>query len=214
MNKLVDQLFNIIVIIAVVIICVIVFRKAKDVLSGKASIIQYEEEEGDLSYDGINYNEEEYDDAYYYDQLEEEESDSEWQYDNNEGDILDEKSEDETHRIMDEIVNEKPSADLPKPAENIQPKPAPTPKAPPESKPTVSSGNFLLIAGSFTTRANAEIFITDLKKKGYSPRIVQFTNSSNFRVSAADFNNKDDAKMEMNRLKNVHKVDCYITMKK
>ncbi len=213
MNKLVDQLFNIIVIIAVIIICVIVFRKAQDVFSGKESIVRYEDQdEGDLSYDGIEYDDA-YDDNYYYNQLEEDESDTEWQYDNAAGDILEEKSEDEISEIMDEIVNEKPQPkpETPKPAENIQPESKPDPVNP---IPKPSSGKFLLIAGSFTTRANAEIFVKDLKKKGYAPQIIQFPNSGNFHVSAASFGNRDDAKMEMNRLKNIHKVDCYVRLRK
>ncbi len=212
-NKLVDQLFNIIVIVAVIIICVIVFRKAKDVFSGKESIVRYEEEEaGDLSYDGIEYDDA-YDDDYYYDELEEDESESAWQYDDREGNILEEKPEDEIGEIMDEIVNEKPkpAAVRPEPAEDVQPKASPEPTKP---RPAPSSGDFLLIAGSFTTHANAEIFVKDLEKKGYTPQIIQFPNSGNFHVSAASFSNKDDAKMEMNRLKNVHKVDCYVRVRK
>lgn len=113
-------------------------------------------------------------------------------------DELDEETVEEEQLIAeyestaDELVEEIESpVSEPEPVEEIAPKeevvqPAPTPVA------SSTSGNFYLIAGTFSDKSNAEKLVEELKSKGYPAEIIGFLNNMHY-VSLQSFSSRSEA---------------------
>jgi cell division septation protein DedD len=91
-----------------------------------------------------------------------------------------------------------------------------TPK--PENKPTAkynsSGGNYLVVAGSYLIRDNAEKMVSKLKGFGYSgAEIVNFDESQYHSISAGRYASYDEAGKVAKALKNKG-IDCYVHTKK
>ncbi len=106
---------------------------------------------------------------------------------------------------------EKPAASKPAPSKPAPTKPAPeaTPKGATSgstssaSTATVSSeGKYMVLAGSFKQRANAETQVANLRKKGFANAEVSLFNRSAYAVVLVDrFDNYSDAKQLVADLK-------------
>ncbi len=84
-----------------------------------------------------------------------------------------------------------------------------------EEPPNAESneGNYLVLAGSFTLRANAEKFAKTLRAKGYSSARVEIFNRGKYAVVLVDrFNNLDEARDLQQRLK-ADGIDSYVKLK-
>jgi cell division protein FtsN len=66
---------------------------------------------------------------------------------------------------------------------------------------TNSANNIHLISGCFSEKHNADVFVKELKSKGYSAHIVD-KNKGLYRVSAQSFKNKSEAQSFKNKLSN------------
>ncbi len=106
----------------------------------------------------------------------------------------------------EDVVEEKSVQD-PSPAkEEIEKKPEPT-------KLTAYTAKFLVLAGSFSTKANAETHAKSLEKLGYQPEVVNFINSEMHTVVAARYNSRGSADAAKKQLKS-KKIDCYVHTKR
>ncbi|GAB4255596.1 MAG: hypothetical protein Kow0027_22390 [Saprospiraceae bacterium] len=79
---------------------------------------------------------------------------------------------------------------------------------------TVSSeGKYMVLAGSFQQRANADKLVKQLKGKGYTNARVEIFDRGKYAVVLVDrFDNLDDARELQQRLK-ADGVDCYVKLK-
>ncbi len=93
-------------------------------------------------------------------------------------------------------------------------KPAVTP-AKTETKPTASStttgGQHLVIAGNFTQQVNAEQRVKELKKAGFQEaEVVNFDLSEYHTVCVGRFDDVNEARKLVKKLKDYHKIDAYV----
>ncbi len=111
-------------------------------------------------------------------------------------------------KVDESVTKEKNTPD--KTTVNEEPKPKPT-----TPKPAVTARNakYLVIAGSFGSKKNADSFVKTLKKKGYQAEVVNFINSQMHTVVAARYNSKSKAEATKQEMKN-KKIDCYVYTKK
>ncbi len=105
-----------------------------------------------------------------------------------------------------EIKPVKPSPPSPKPESQAVP-------TKPETDITVYNAKYLVLAGSFSSKSNAESHSKKLEKMGYQPEVVNFINSQMHTVVAARYNSRTSAEAAQKQLKS-KKVDCYIHTKK
>lgn len=68
-----------------------------------------------------------------------------------------------------------------------------------KTKVIASKPNYYLIAGSFKSRKNAEIMISQLKRKGYTPEIM--ISGGQFRIEIGSFYNRKEAITELRRIR-------------
>ena len=88
---------------------------------------------------------------------------------------------------------------------------------PPVPKDEVESpsGNFMVIAGSYRVKANAEKEVARLKSLGYAnARLGTFNQGSLASVLVNSFNSKADASSLVAELKEKHGIDAYVQIKK
>jgi cell division septation protein DedD len=109
-----------------------------------------------------------------------------------------------------EPVKTEPKKTTPAPA----PKPATTP-AKTEPKPATTSastgGQHLVIAGNFTQKVNAEQRVQELKKAGFpDAEVVNFDLSEYHTVCVGRFNDVNEARKLVKKLKDYHKIDAYV----
>ncbi len=79
---------------------------------------------------------------------------------------------------------------------------------------TVKTGDFMVLAGSFSKRENADKHVSDLKKKGYNNSRVEIFDKGAFAVVLVDrFTNEADARNLVKELKDKHKVESYVKRK-
>ena len=93
----------------------------------------------------------------------------------------------------------------------------PTPKSIEKKKPVYknsnSFGNYLVVAGSFLVRSNADAMVSKLKKKGFdNAEVAVFDLSQYYTAIAARTNSKSEAINITNKLKKKG-VDCYVHTK-
>lgn len=72
---------------------------------------------------------------------------------------------------------------------------------------------YMVVAGSFTSNANADKHATKLEKEGFTPEIVNFNNSRMYTVVASRYDNEADALAAAKKLRAV-KIDCYVHRKR
>lgn len=125
---------------------------------------------------------------------------------------------------LDAPAAEKPAASKPAPSKSAPAKPAPTKPAPTKPAPeatttttkgatsssssaaasatTSSAGKYMVLAGSFKQRANAETQVASLRKKGFANAQVSMFNRSAYAVVLVDrFDNYSAAKQLVADLK-------------
>jgi len=94
------------------------------------------------------------------------------------------------------------------------PKPATTtPKTEPKPAATTAAtnGQHLVIAGNFTQKVNAEQRVQELKKAGFpEAEVVNFDLSEYHTVCVGRFNDVDEARKLVKKLKDYHKIDAYV----
>jgi cell division protein FtsN len=77
------------------------------------------------------------------------------------------------------------------------------------------TGNFMVIAGSYRVKANAEKEVARLKSLGYAnARVGTFNQGSLASVLVNSFDSKADASSLVAELKEKHGVDAYVQIKK
>jgi len=120
--------------------------------------------------------------------------------------------------VVEKKVQE-PKKPEPKPdPKKATPAPATKPAATPaktETKPTASStttgGQHLVIAGNFTQQVNAEQRVKELKKAGFqAAEVVNFDLSEYHTVCVGRFDDVNEARKLVKKLKDYHKIDAYV----
>jgi cell division septation protein DedD len=105
-------------------------------------------------------------------------------------------------------------------AENQSDKRPNTNVAPPKRTPTTSArsttaqgGRFMVVAGSFRYKANAEQMVGTLRKLGYNQADVGYTNNGTYAVAVVDrFDDRAQAKALVSALKETHKIDAIVKL--
>lgn len=89
-----------------------------------------------------------------------------------------------------------------------------TPKSSNNSAVAVKTGDFMVLAGSFSKRENADNHVSDLKKKGYNNSRVEIFDKGAFAVVLVDrFSSESDARTLVKELKDKHKIESYVKRK-
>jgi hypothetical protein len=86
----------------------------------------------------------------------------------------------------------------PKVEEPVTPKETPSTVS---TNPSGVSGNFYIIAGTFSEQSNAEKLVADLKQQGYPAEIVGFLNNMHY-VSVQSFSTRSDANNALSKISN------------
>jgi len=76
-----------------------------------------------------------------------------------------------------------------------------------------NTGKYLLVAGSFTSKENAEIHIKTLEKEGFTPEVVNFNNSRMHTVIASRYNTRAAADNAAAKMK-AKKLECYVHIRR
>lgn len=77
-----------------------------------------------------------------------------------------------------------------------------------------SGGKFMIIAGNYSSKGNAETQAATVRAKGYEPEVVQFVNSKLHSVCVARYDDKDDANREVEILKRKYGINSYVHKRK
>ena len=144
-----------------------------------------------------------------------EEDDIEHLSDSDDGDVksVDAQEEEEVSFEDLSLQQEEDLSDLTQPVVEEKPVIKKTPSKP-ISTPSVSDGQFLLVAGNYSVHSNAEQMMSKLKRMGYNEaEIVQFDNSNFSTVVASRFNDYDKATAAKNKLVS-RGIDCYVHKQK
>lgn len=104
----------------------------------------------------------------------------------------DEELNEEDSEEIDEETE--PEIEVEEPEVVEEPKPA-------SVEPTGESGKFYLIAGTFSSKSNAEGLVEELKSKGHNAEIIGFLNNMHY-VSVSSFNSRQDAVNKVNSVQN------------
>jgi len=76
---------------------------------------------------------------------------------------------------------------------------------------TSSTGKYMVLAGSFRYKANAESMVRELKKKGFSEAQVGYTNNGAYAVAMVNrFDDLDRARALVTSLKEQHQIDAIV----
>ena len=110
------------------------------------------------------------------------------------------------------IVKEKPV--ISKTKESVPADPKPTKTSQPISKPSApdpADGKHMVIVGNFLQRVNAEQRMQELKKAGFENiEVVNFDLSEYHTVTAGRFDDVNEARRLVKKLKDYHKIDAYV----
>ncbi len=78
----------------------------------------------------------------------------------------------------------------------------------------VKTGDFMVLAGSFSKRENADNHVNNLKKKGYNNSRVEIFDKGAFAVVLVDrFSDESSARNLVKELKDKHKIESYVKRK-
>jgi cell division septation protein DedD len=109
-------------------------------------------------------------------------------------------------------VKEKPAESKPKETAPAEPKPTKTSQ--PIAKTAASDpadGKHMVIVGNFLQRVNAEQRMQELKKAGFENiEVVNFDLSEYHTVTAGRFDDVNEARRLVKKLKDYHKIDAYV----
>lgn len=105
--------------------------------------------------------------------------------------------EDEIEETEAEDIASEPEQE-PKVEEPVTPKETPSTVT---TNPSGVSGNFYIIAGTFSEQSNAEKLVADLKQQGYPAEIVGFLNNMHY-VSVQSFSTRNDANNALSKISN------------
>lgn len=214
MEKLIDRIVTIIFILALIAIVYFVGRYVSEKMLGKG-----ETNDMEIAVDPDDFFSDEEDLEENYDS---EDSDY-YTEDDVEGKDVPEEYNDEIASIMEDVVEEDE-----KEIEEVVPAAVTTnTKTKASTETSVSNSNtstatntvktietrYLVVAGSFTSEANAVIQAKILEKEGYSPEIVNFNNSKMHTVLAARYNSRASAYAASKQLKE-KKIECYVHTKR
>jgi cell division protein FtsN len=72
---------------------------------------------------------------------------------------------------------------------------------------------YMVVAGTFTSNANADKHATKLEKEGFTPEIVNFNNSRMYTVIASRYDSEANALAAAKKLR-TNKIDCYVHRKR
>lgn len=123
--------------------------------------------------------------------------------------------------IEDDPIEEPPVEEKPV-VKKTEPKPQPKPANPPATKTsqpiakpiaksTEADGRHMVIVGNFLQRVNAEQRLAELQKAGFGGvEIVNFDLSEYHTVSAGRFEDVNEARRLVKKLKDYHKIDAYV----
>ena len=105
-----------------------------------------------------------------------------------------------------------PGVTYPSPTVAVQAEPEPPPPAvaPPPSQRSVGEGNWLVIVGSFQTRARAEVFARQMEGEGLNCEIIDAGNQR-YRIVAGRFSTQREAINRANELKPSRDGQVWIT---
>lgn len=214
MEKLIDRIVTVIFIIALIAIVYFVGKYVSQKMLGKGETNDMEiaPDPDDFFSDGEEDLEDSYDaeDSDYYTE------------DDVAGNDVPEEYDDEIASIMEDVVEEEKQAAVETPSstpanssENNDASTSNTTDNAGTSSSTAKTieTRYLVVAGSFTSEANAEIQAKILEKEGYSPEIVNFNNSKMHTVIAARYNSKASANAASKQLKG-KKIECYVHTKR
>lgn len=81
-------------------------------------------------------------------------------------------------------------------------------------KPTISSIQYYIIAGSFANENNAKNLVSELKSKGYKALIADTNKYGMFRVAFLETNSKQNADSRLTEIKNNYNPKAWILSKK
>jgi cell division protein FtsN len=87
-------------------------------------------------------------------------------------------------------------------------------KSTPKTSAGSTTGEYLVIAGSFKEQNNANQRKEQLVKLGFPAEVVQFDNSSLYSVCAQRLKDKQSAQSVVQKLKNDHSINCYVQRKR
>ncbi|MZH03052.1 MAG: SPOR domain-containing protein [Nitrospinae bacterium] len=76
----------------------------------------------------------------------------------------------------------------------------------------ISAGGWLVQLGSFQVKKNAENFVSRIKKKGYTPFLVQAKNSRWFKVRVGPYPSKNEARQVADDLKKNHAISALVVL--
>jgi hypothetical protein len=77
-----------------------------------------------------------------------------------------------------------------------------------------SAKGWLVQLGSFHVKKNAEAFVSRIKKKGYTPFVVQAENSRWYKVRVGPYPSKEEARQVVRDLKNNHAISALVILSK
>jgi cell division protein FtsN len=138
-----------------------------------------------------------------------------------------ERVTEEPEEVKTEPVKSEPVVEKKPEPKKVEPKPEPKKTTPPpatkpapapakkETKPAASSastgGQHLVIAGNFTQKVNAEQRVQELKKAGFpDAEVVNFDLSEYHTVCVGRFDDVNEARKLVKKLKDYHKIDAYV----
>lgn len=135
-----------------------------------------------------------------------------------------EETVENTQAAEEEEPEPEPVKETPKKSEPVktEPKPKATPSGPPVTKtsqpitkPAASAsldeGKHLVIVGNFLQRVNADQRMQELKKAGFTDvEVVNFDLSEYHTVCAGRFEDVNEARRLVKKLKDYHKIDAYV----
>lgn len=215
MSKLFDNLIWVVIAIFIVFLILLGYKATtmfkKEEVKTENTIRPYEDEgEDDLYADEIGDNKNEID----YSDLEEENDDALEAEDNLTDDSRKDEMEKETVVTDEEgkLMEEEAKVENTVEAES-RPEPKPEVRTAPVTEYATADYKYLVIAGSFKSKANALSEMKKFERKGFEPELVQFTNSSLQSISMGKFNSMNEAKNLVSKLKAAG-IDSYMHTKR
>lgn len=216
MSKLFDNLIWVVIAIFIVFLILLGYKATtmfkKEEVKTENTIRPYEDE-NDLYADEIGDNKNEID----YSDLEKEEEDA-LEDEDNLTDDSDDSRKDETQKETVLADEDGKSVEEEAKVENtVETEPRPEPKLEAKTAPvtdySTNDYKYLVIAGSFKSKANALSEMKKFENKGFEPELVQFTNSSLQSISMGKFNSLSEAKNLVSKLKGAG-IDSYMHTKR
>jgi len=201
-EKLLDRIVTIIFVIALIAIFYFVAQYVSQrMVNGETDDIEIAVDEDDFFVDSEDIDDTNSDDEEYY----------------NEEGIADsdvpEEYNDEIASIMKDVTGETAKPETPSKPSKSESEPEEEESSSSTTTTVENQARYMIVAGSFTSKPNAEVHMKTLEKEGYSPEIVNFNGSKMFTVVASRYNNRASADAAIKQLKG-KKIECYVHTKR